>query len=199
MFYKNNISKKRKILIISIIAIPLLIWAVLVVRINLAYPDKEIIECGYGESMDYKPDIEGRIKADVSLSPVSCVMMDKEGLLSQYGDTYNGIISDDRYNMKYLIFEISIKNNGADTVKIRMLTSFFMYASPFNAGSNVLNYMDGQVEELAAGETVNVKFSAIIYDGDVLPNSSERFKTYDIYMIVSQYPVERRLVFEIDK
>lgn len=84
MFYNDRLSgkqRKQKIALIVCAVVVLAVWLVLTIRINTIFPSKKIEKCGYGEWINYTPDIADIITADVSISPVSCKMYDRAGIL----------------------------------------------------------------------------------------------------------------------
>ena len=69
--------EKKRIAVIAFIIVVIITWLVLVIRINTIFPRKKIEKCGYDEWINYTPDIEDIITADVSISPVACKMYDR--------------------------------------------------------------------------------------------------------------------------
>lgn len=79
MFYNDRLSgkeRKQKIALIVCAVVVLAVWLMLTIRINTIFPSKKIEKCGYGEWINYTPDIADIITVDVSISPVSCKMYD---------------------------------------------------------------------------------------------------------------------------
>lgn len=196
MFYKSKLSKKRKVLYAVICLLIFSVWGTLVFIVNSEYPDKTIIECRYGEWIDYEPDVEGVIKANVSLSPLSCDIATGQELVEQYTESlkYSYIFNE----REYFVFEIAIKNNVDTAANVRKLAAYFMFCSPENGSSNALLYLNDEIAEVQAKETVTVRFATLFNYLDALPNSYERFMNSDIYVLISNYPIERRLVFRAD-
>ena len=99
MFYNDRLSgkegKKRTAIIVCIIVV-IIAWLVLVIRINTIFPRKKIEKCGYGQWINYTPDIEDVITADVSISPVACKMYDRESIKRVYKGTAWSIFSGER-------------------------------------------------------------------------------------------------------
>lgn len=202
MFYndrKTARQRKRTVVICSMLAVAFIVWVIFIIRINLAFPDKEILTCNQGEWMDYSPDIEHVISADVSISPVSCVMYTQESLQREYSDyNLNFLSNSSNSKNKYLVFEISIKNNGNEVINAKKLTTFFMYATPFNGDCNCFDRITDEGEDVAPGETKKVKLVTLVHELDaVLVNCHERYVKSEVYIILTQYPIERRLVFNI--
>ena len=80
MFYNDRLSgkeRKQKIALIVCAVVVLAVWLMLTIRINTIFPSKKIEKCGYGEWINYTPDIADIITVDVSISPVSCKMYDR--------------------------------------------------------------------------------------------------------------------------
>ena len=60
MFYNDRLSgkqRKQKIALIVCAVVVLAVWLVLTIRINMIFPSKKIEKCGYGEWINYTPDI----------------------------------------------------------------------------------------------------------------------------------------------
>ena len=56
------------------------------------------------------------------------------------------------------------------------------------------------INTVASGETKRIQFVTNIRHKDVwMINSKERFAKSDVYIILSQYPIEKRLVFSIEQ
>lgn len=141
MFYNDRLSgkqRKQKIVLIVCAVVILAVWLVLTIRINTIFPSKKIEKCGYGEWINYTPDIADIITADVSISPVSCKMYDRAGILKDYTKEQLGIFSEGKDNSDYLVFTVDIKNNGQEAVSINRLASLFIYCTEFNGDSNSL-------------------------------------------------------------
>mgnify|MGYP000250696106 FL=1 len=97
MFYNDRLSgkeRKQKIALIVCAVVVLAVWLMLTIRINTIFPSKKIEKCGYGEWINYTPDIADIITADVSISPVSCKMYDRAGILKDYTKEQLGIFSE---------------------------------------------------------------------------------------------------------
>lgn len=193
MFYNHR--NKKKIAIAAVIAAVIIpLWAIEVWKINKAFPRKTIESCGYNEWMRYTPDVKDYIQADVSISPLSCVILPNEEVIRDYPN--NDLLSaEGRYN---LLFELKVKNNSDTAVKITRLCAYFMYVSPFNSDWNAPRYVHNDDKmEIAGHEETVIKLTAIIDYEDWLPNSYERYIKENAYILISQYPVEKRLVFQI--
>ena len=124
MFYNDRLSgkkRKQKIALIVCAVVVLAVWLVLTIRINTIFPFKKNEKCGYGEWINYTPDIADIITADVSISPVSCKMYDRAGILKDYTKEQLGIFSEGKDDADYLVFTVDIKNNGQETVSINRL------------------------------------------------------------------------------
>lgn len=112
MFYNDRLSgkeRKQKIALIVCAVVVLAVWLVLTIRINMIFPFKKIEKCGYGEWINYTPDIADIITADVSISPVSCKMYDRAGILKDYTKEQLGIFSEGKDDSDYLVFTVDIK------------------------------------------------------------------------------------------
>lgn len=70
---------------------------------------QKIEKCGYGEWINYTPDIADIITVDVSISPVSCKMYDRAGILKDYTKEQLGIFSEGKDDADYLVFTVDIK------------------------------------------------------------------------------------------
>lgn len=202
MFYDDKLcgkDKKVKEATAAVAVIIFLLWLILTIRVNIVFPGKTIEQCSYGEWTDYKPDIKGVINADVSLSPVSCKMYDYEELKKIYlkEESIGGL--DARSNAQYLVFTINIKNNGKEDVNINRLSTLFRYCTPFNGDWNSLEKIDKNNVSVSPGETRETEFvtNVRVYD-DIGYKCKERFSENEVFVIFSQYPVEKRLVFNID-
>lgn len=111
MFYNDRLSgkqRKQKIALIVCAVVVLAVWLVLTIRINTIFPSKKIEKCGYGEWINYTPDIADIITADVSISPVSCKMYDRAGILKDYTKEQLGIFSEGKDDSDYLVFTVDI-------------------------------------------------------------------------------------------
>lgn len=203
MFYNDSLSgrqRKKRIAVIICLAMAFIIWLVLTIRINVVFPRKTIEECTYGDWINYSPDIEGVITADVSISPVSCKMYDREHILKEYTEEELGVFSIGIDDTTYLVFTLDIKNNGQEDVNINRLAAFFIYCTEFNGDNNSLEKMNMDINTVASGETKRIQFVTNIRHKDVwMINSKERFAKSDVYIILSQYPIEKRLVFSIEQ
>ncbi len=203
MFYNDRLSgkegKKRTAIIVCIIVV-IIAWLVLVIRINTIFPRKKIEKCGYGQWINYTPDIEDVITADVSISPVACKMYDRESILKEYTKEQLGVFSVGKDDMDYLVFTIDIKNNAQEAVSINRLITFFFYCTEFNGDSNSLEKMNIDINSVEAGEIQRVQLVTSIRHDDVWKiNSRQRYAESDVYIIMSQYPLERRMVFYIEQ
>ena len=110
MFYNDRLSgkkRKQKIALIVCAVVVLAVWLVLTIRINTIFPSKKIEKCGYGEWINYTPDIADIITADVSISPVSCKMYDRAGILKDYTKEQLGIFSEGK-DSAYLCLLLTI-------------------------------------------------------------------------------------------
>ena len=135
MFYNDRLSgkeRKQKIALIVCAVVVLAVWLVLTIRINTIFPFKKIEKCGYGEWINYTPDIADIITADVSISPVACKMYDRESILKEYTQEQLGVFSVGKDDTDYLVFTIDIKNNAQEAVSINRLITFFFYCTEFN-------------------------------------------------------------------
>lgn len=190
MFYKH---KKNPLLLLFI---PLLIvWAALVIRVNTAFPKKTIVEYPIGEWAHYTPHLNF-FTADLSICPVSCTVTSGSNISEQYPDSYQRTTL--KKDKEYLIFEQLITNHSDTPVDIKHLVMCFFYCSPFNGNNNSLTYLDNAgVTVIPAGETVRIKCATIFRSFDLFPDSRRRFMDSDVYILFSQYPVERRLVYRI--
>lgn len=160
---------------------------------------QKIEKCGYGEWINYTPDIADIITADVSISPVSCKMYDRAGILKDYTKEQLGIFSEGKDDSDYLVFTVDIKNNGQEAVSINRLASLFIYCTEFNGDSNSLERMNTDIKTVASGETQRVQFvTNIKYKDAWMVNSRQRYAESDVYIVMSQYPLERRMVFSIE-
>ena len=203
MFYNDRLSgkeRKQKIALIVCAVVVLAVWLVLTIRINTIFPFKKIEKCGYGEWINYTPDIADIITADVSISPVSCKMYDRAGILKDYTKEQLGIFSEGKDDSDYLVFTVDIKNNGQEAVSINRLASLFIYCTEFNGDSNSLEKMNIDINSVEAGEIQRVQLVTSIRHDDVWKiNSRQRYAESDVYIIMSQYPLERRMVFYIEQ
>lgn len=203
MFYNNRLAgkwSKKKVASVVCIAVILIVWLVLTIRINIIFPRKTIEKCGYGEWINYTPDIENLITADVSISPVSCKMYDRAGILKDCTEEQLGAYSVGKEDADYLVFTLDIKNNGQEDISVNRLTAFFFYSTEFNGDCNALEKMSVDINTVAAGETQRVQFVTNIKHEDAWTfNSRERYAKSDVYIIMSQYPLEKRLVFSIEQ
>ena len=202
MFYNDRLSgkeRKQKIALIVCAVVVLAVWLVLTIRINTIFPFKKIEKCGYGEWINYTPDIADIITADVSISPVACKMYDRESILKDYTKEQLGIFSEGKDDADYLVFTVDIKNNGQETVSINRLVSLFIYCTEFNGDSNSLEMMNTDIKTVESGETQRVQFvTNIKYKDAWMVNSRQRYAESDVYIVMSQYPLERRMVFSIE-
>ena len=110
MFYNDRLSgkqRKQKIALIVCAVVVLAVWLVLTIRINMIFPSKKIEKCGYGEWINYTPDIADIITADVSISPVSCKMYDRAGILKDYTKEQLGIFSEGK-TMQIILYLLLI-------------------------------------------------------------------------------------------
>ena len=198
MFYK---CKNKKMIIILIIAaiIILVIWGIEVWKVRKAFPQKTIQSCGYNEWISYTPD-DMYIKADVSIAPVSCTIMTPQDFARQYRNVdgpFTGEVRGGRflYNM---VFEINIKNNSDLPVDITRLCTFFMAASPFNTSSNGVQYInENGKNDIKGHENATIKLLTRVNCDSWYPDSYNNYIKSDMYILISQYPVEKRLVFQI--
>ena len=192
MFYNDRLSgkeRKQKIALIVCAVVVLAVWLMLTIRINTIFPSKKIEKCGYGEWINYTPDIADIITVDVSISPVSCKMYDRAGILKDYT----------KEHADYLVFTVDIKNNGQEAVNINRLASLLIYCTEFNGDSNSLERMNTDIKTVASGETQRVQFvTNIRYKDAWMVNSRQRYAESDVYIVMSQYPLERRMVFSIE-
>lgn len=100
----------------------------------------------------------------------------------------------------YLVFTIDIKNNAQEAVSINRLITFFFYCTEFNGDSNSLEKMNIDINSVEAGEIQRVQLVTSIRHDDVWKiNSRQRYAESDVYIIMSQYPLERRMVFYIEQ
>lgn len=193
MFYNHKVKKVK--LIIPVLAI--VVWAGFVIRVNAAFPDKTIVECHYNEWLDYKAELNF-LSVNISLSPVSCHIESGEELMKQYQSSFGS--KKVWLEKDYLVFELAVKNNADAPIDIQQLTYCFFYCSPFNGNTNSTIYLNREnKDEIEPGETIHILEAALFYSGDMFPNSFERYKAEDVYVLVSQYPVEKRLVFRIEE
>ena len=196
MFY-NHRNKKKTAAAVIIAAIIIPLWGIEVYKINKAFPRLTIVSCGNNEWMRYTPDVKDYIQADVSISPISCVILPNEEVVRAYPDDDKLLSLEGRYN---LLFEIKVRNNSDEAVKITRLCAYFMYASPFNGNHNALWYVHNDDKtELNGYEEATIKLTTIIRYEDWLPNSYERYIKEGVYILISHYPVEKRLVFQIEE
>jgi hypothetical protein len=196
MFYKGG-DKRKRLVLCGVVCLLTVIWAVQVYSVNASFPGKTIIECRYNESIGYAPDVDGIINADVSLTPVSCVMLTADEVSKNYPELFENMGS---FVSDYLIFEVNIKNNRNEEVRIYPLTAFFLYASPFNGDSNSLTYIDtDNVSTVGGNEELTIKLAASVISDDSFGKGRDRYINTEQYILVSQYPEERRLVFRIEK
>ncbi|MCI5500739.1 MAG: hypothetical protein MR409_02285 [Lachnospiraceae bacterium] len=204
MFYndKKTVKERNRTVLIWLVAgIALIIWIAFTIRVNAAFPNKEIIVCHSGEWIDYSPNIDGVINADVSISPVSCTMYTKDDLQKKYGD-YNLCFLSDSLNpeIRYLVFEINIRNNGKEPVNANRLTSYYLYSTPYNGDYNALERITDGTTDINPGETKTFELCTLIREKDaVMINCHERYVKSDVYILLTQYPMERRLVFSISE
>ena len=202
MFYNDRLSgkeRKQKIALIVCAVVVLAVWLMLTIRINTIFPSKKIEKCGYGEWINYTPDIADIITADVSISPVSCKMYDRAGILKDYTKEQLGIFSEGKDDADYLVFTVDLKNNGQEAVNINRLASLLIYCTEFNGDSNSLERMNTDIKTVASGETQRVQFvTNIKYKDAWMVNSRQRYAESDVYIVMSQYPLERRMVFSIE-
>ena len=161
MFYNDRLSgkeRKQKIALIVCAVVVLAVWLMLTIRINTIFPSKKIEKCGYGEWINYTPDIADIITVDVSISPVSSKMYDRAGILKDYTKEQLGIFSEGKDDADYLVFTVDIKNNGQEAVNINRLASLLIYCTEFNGDSNSLERMNTDIKTVASGETQRVQF-----------------------------------------
>lgn len=196
MFYKCK-NKKRRTIILVVITVLLIIWGGFVIRVARAFPSKTIVRCEQNEWIDYSPEIKDFISADVSISPVSCNIISGGEIAELYPETYmRGSIPEDK---KFLVFDIAVRNNADESLGIRRLVGYFLYCSPFNGDCNSLTYIDeNNVNEIEGGEEKVIKLAARLHYEDALPDSYSRYIKEEVYMLISQYPIEKRLVFRIE-
>ncbi len=202
MFYNDKLSKKekrKKTAVILVIVSFLMVWLVLTIRVNIAFPGKTIEKCSYGEWLDYKPNVDSAFNADLSLSPVSCKMYDYNEINEAYSkDELSGDFVTGEGQL-FLVFTINVKNNGKEEFNVNMLCVALMYCTEFNGDWNSLELINKGKKTISPEETQSFEFVTSIYVEDALHyNCRERYSEKDVYVIASQYPIERRLVFSIE-
>lgn len=198
MFYKCKNKKKIFIAIIAA-ALLLIMWGAEVWKVNKAFPPKTFEDYHYNEQMHYTPDND-YIKADVSITPVSCSILTTEDFVRRYPNVSGFLVGTTGKQKHNLVFTIKIKNNSDIPVEIERICTYFMYASPFNANSNGLQYINGNGKtEIQSNEEATVKLLSRVRCDAWYPNSYKEYVKAGAYIIITQYPVEKRLVFQIQE
>lgn len=186
----------RKRFVIAGIIIVLGIFFVLRVNnVQSRFPQKRIEECREGEVISYNPRIDNLISADTEISPVGISVYSGLEFLEKYPEmaaTYSNMKEFESFYM--IVPEVEIKNKGKEVVNIERLVMYFQFTSPYNGYTNGVRILNDN--DINPDETKIAQLAVLVNPEYIGRENLELFFGSDFYILMSSYPIEKRLIYE---
>ena len=188
--------KKRYIVIaVTVIFAILFVWRVYDVKSR--FPAKQIEECRKGEWIDYNPRVENMLDADVKMSPVSMNKYNGYEFIEKYPVSSAIHMYEGFEEFMVIVIEFQVQNCGDSKLSLWKLVSAFEFVSSYNGYGNAALLIDENDDYMVeAGETKNVEAAVIVNQTYVGEKNMQKFLNSEFYLLLSGYPLEKRLVYE---
>lgn len=188
---------KKAVVIVCVLAV-VLMWGIRVMDVRKRFPAKQITECRINESIEYNPVIENIISANTTITPLGLTIYKHDEYIKDFpkmAEQYNAVKN---YESLYAIVPtFSIHNNGTEPINAGQITAFFEIVNMRNSYSNGLMIMNNIVVQ--PGMTETVYMTALVSPSTIGQENWSDFINGDFIVLISQYPVEQRLLYEKGK